>query len=271
MTAPDEDPFAAALAALLAPLARAMVARGVTIGEANEAMKRALLQAAVELDGDGVPDSRISARTGLHRKDVKRLRNTEGASEPRKSANAAAQTISYWATAPDFQGADGQPRMLMRSDLDGKPGFDDLVRRTRVDLAPGTVLNVLLDQGAVEAQKDGTYRLLTYALLPLAGSEAQVAAYQATLSAHLAAATHNLLAPPDASRHFDRVVRYSHLSQTSVDALTLTTNARAQALLEEINLMARDLQDDDAGPPATGKFAFGAFVLPTPPIDGDDS
>ena len=113
-------------------------------------------------------------------------------------------------------------------------------------MAPGTVLAALVETGIVTLQDDGFYRLENSAFLPDAGSDAQVAAYRATLTAHLSAATHNLLAAQDDPRHFDRVVRYSHLSDEAVEELTRAASEKAQSLLEEINAMARELQEKDA-------------------------
>jgi hypothetical protein len=271
MSSDPNDPFCTALSALLGPLAQAMVARGVTIGGAHEAMKRAMVDAVVASDGDAVSDSRISLRTGLHRKDVKRLRGDAPHKDSRKSVSAAALAISYWATSPEFQTEDGSARELPRSGDDTAPGFDNLIRKARIDMAPGTVLQALLDQGVVEESEGGVYRLLTQSFLPQSGSDAQVAAYQATLSSHLQAATQNLLATEGQPRNFDRIVRYSHLSDDSVLRLTREANEKAQALLEEINATAQGMQKHDASGGQRGKFSFGAYVLPTRPKPQDDT
>lgn len=265
MSSDQNDPFSVALAALLSPLAQAMVARGVTIGAAHEAMKRAMLDAAIESDGASVSDSRISLRTGIHRKDVKRLRSDSPDKDSRKSVSAAALAISFWATSPEYQNSDGTARDLTRSGAQDAPGFDDLIRMARIDMAPGTVLKALLDQSAVQEQEEGRYRLMTESFLPQAGSKAQVAAYQATLTSHLMAATQNLLAEQGAPRNFDRIVRYSHLSEASVTELTAQANVKAQAVLGEINALAQDLQKQDAQSGHQGRFSFGAYVLPTLP------
>lgn len=264
MSNPPDDPFETALAALLAPLAQAMVAHGVTIRAANEAMKQAMVTAALATEDDTISDSRISMLTGIHRKDVKRLRAPEPENQEKRSCSAAALVISHWATAPDYQDASGCPRELSRKGDETKPGFDDLVRHTRIDMAPGTVLQTLLGQQIVSLTDEGRYRLLTHAFLPTAGSAEQVAAYQATLSAHLAAATHNLLADEQTPRHFDRAVRYSHLSAESVSQLHATAATQAQALLEAINAEARQLQDQDQDGDHKGRFVLGAYILPDP-------
>jgi hypothetical protein len=276
MSDTPQDPFEKALAALLAPLSRAMMARGVTYGSAAEALKRAMLQAALDQlaaeGGNGrISDSKISLMTGLHRKDVKRLRDDSAQCEVKRTVSAAAMVISYWATAPDYLDNKCCPRRLTRAADDAGPGFDDLVRQARIDMAPGTVLQALIEQGAVAEEAEGVYCLKAHTLLPAGGGAEQVAAYEATLSAHLAAATDNLLAPPEGPRHFDRAVRYSHLSEASVEHLRKMSAAKAQELLEEINAEARKLQEadeatqNDADPKR--RFVLGAYILPAPLAD----
>ena len=262
MSEKTPDLFSEALAELLAPLSRAMVAHGVTIQAVTESMKQALVSAVIDAHGADVSDSRISVMTGLHRKDVRRLRSSVPSGDGRKSANRLALLIGHWATAPDFQGTDDRPRLLSRDSGDDGPGFDALVRRVRLDVAPGTILKALLDQGAVTEDMDGRFALVTQALVPGAGSKELVAAYRATLTAHMTAATQNLLAEDNAARHFDRIVRYSHLSDASVAELDAMAREESQALLERLNARARELQDRDADQGGHGRFAAGAYVLP---------
>ncbi|EEE36043.1 conserved hypothetical protein [Rhodobacteraceae bacterium KLH11] len=263
MSTEAKSPLETALTALLVPLAQAMVAHGVTIGTATEALKLALLTAADQTSDGKLSDSRASLLTGIHRKDVKRLRNLKEDAPAKRNCSAAALVISYWATAPEYQDSDGEPRILGRKGGETGVGFDDLVRRARVDMAPGTVLETLIEQNIVEQGEAGDLRLLSHAFLPSGGGAEQVAAYEATLSAHLTVATQNLLAEPGALRHFDRAVRYSHLSAESVDALNRFSSDRAQVLLQEINALARDMQDGDHGSDHDGRFVIGTYILPS--------
>jgi hypothetical protein len=269
-----ESPFEAALATLFVPLARGMVAQGMTVGTATELLKRALVQAVVDDRGEDISDSRISLLTGLHRKDVRRLRHARSNVRKRRSVNAAAAAIGFWASDKTFQGDNGSPRALSRQGTPSAPGFNELIRLAKIDLPPATVLEALLDQGVVEETDTGTYRLLTASLVPREGSEELVAAFQATLSAHLSAATGNLVAKAGEKRFFDRAVRYSHLSDESVAALEQAARDGAVRLLEEINAVAHDLQQSDSAGGASGRFAFGAYILPTPdkdPNSGEDA
>ncbi|WP_240722629.1 DUF6502 family protein [Poseidonocella sp. HB161398] len=254
MTDAADDPFDRALAALLAPLAEAILARGLPLPAVTEALKSALVAAALRADGETASDSRVSLRTGIHRKDVKRLRTAE-APKP-TSLGAAAMAASHWAVGPGWQDASGAPRVLSRAE------FDAMLRETRADMAPGTVLALLEEQGTVEALEGGGLRLAARALVPKAGTPEQVAAYAATLAPHLAAATHNLTAPPGTPRHYDRALRYSHLSAAALAELEALARARAQAALEDLDSRARALQDREGA--ARGHFVFGAYILPRP-------
>ena len=271
MSAQTTDPFEEVLAQLLEPLARAMVARGVSLQAATLSMKQALLRAAVAAEGEDVSDSRVSLLTGLHRKDVKAMRSASAPKSARRTTNAIAMTASYWATAPEYQGLDGATMALPREGEDGAPGVYDIIRRTRVDMAPGTVLTAMQDHGAVSEGEDGLFELQTQAFLPDSGSAAMIEAYRATIGPHLAAATHNLIASEGEARTFDRVVRYSHLSQESVASLNAMAEDQAQALLERLNAVARDLQEQDADSGARGRFSLGAYVWPVYPETEDDT
>lgn len=264
MSKTSPDPFSETLAALLAPLSQAMVAQGVTLSAATSALKLALLNAALEAEGPDASDSRISVMTGLHRKDVRRLRTKDQPQDTRKSVNRLSLLMSHWATSPDFQDPDGSPRALLRDSAPEGPGFNELVRRVPLDSAPGTILQMMLDHGAVTQDEMERIHLASTAFVPSLGSKAHLAAYRATLLPHLTAATANLLANEGDRRYFDRIVQYSHLSDRSVLQLEQLARQESGNLLEKLSLRAHQLQEADAGKNAQGRFAAGAYIFPTP-------
>src|SRR5512134_3754927 len=74
---PVREPLAVALRRVLHPLVRLMIAGGITFTAAVEMLKRAYVEVADQhfrLTEERQTDSRVSLITGLHRKDVKRLR-----------------------------------------------------------------------------------------------------------------------------------------------------------------------------------------------------
>jgi hypothetical protein len=60
-------------------------------------------------------DSRISLLTGVHRKDVRRLRDEQHADdEPPKTVSLAAEVVARWIGAPEFLDSLGKPKALPR-------------------------------------------------------------------------------------------------------------------------------------------------------------
>lgn len=250
--------FLTTLLRMLRPITRAMIANGVTVGEATETLKHALvLSAAIGSDKDGkrLSDSRVSLKTGLHRKDVRRLRADVPSPPRRPKLNAAALTIGVWSSSKSFTDEKGQPRALER------PEFNELVRSARVDLPPATILTELLSQGlVVEGEKD-KFSLQKKAYVGIDDSADILVAFEKNIVAHLEAATDNLI---DNTGHFERAGHFNQLSEASIAELEEESRAAFQEALERIAAKALLLQDADAlqEEPAQGRFTAGAYVLP---------
>ena len=76
---PEPELAAQAIASVLRPLARLMIDHGLQLHPMVELLKQALVDEAAVAYGladKGSSDTRIALLTGVHRKDVKRLRET---------------------------------------------------------------------------------------------------------------------------------------------------------------------------------------------------
>ncbi|MEM9579011.1 MAG: DUF6502 family protein [Pseudomonadota bacterium] len=255
------------LASILAPLAKILIRNNFLLPPAIETVKRCLVQAAIE-DGAST-DSLISLRTGVHRKDVKRLRMMidEGSNE-NYPIKGLAMVLSVWTNSDRFRDATGDPQRLYRV---GEDGFDALVRASKIDLAPATVLQELTAQNLIAQDEDGGIELISTTFVAQSG-EAALKAFEATIIDHIDVATRNVLSDPGMPRHFDQVVRYSHLSEASVKKLEAEARREARKYLENLNAMAHRLQseDDASGELSGGRFVAGAFVAPYVEADEDD-
>ena len=71
------------LVRILAPVARLMIAKGVTFQMASEVLKRAYVRAANEhfVEEDGASGTKLSLLTGLNRKEIRRLTSDEPENE----------------------------------------------------------------------------------------------------------------------------------------------------------------------------------------------
>lgn len=245
--------FQTALLRIMRPLARLMIAHGVTITSASELMKRALIAASERDVGPGATDSRVSLVTGLHRKDVKRLRTDPLPIARRSTTNACALLIAEWSHGADHIDPDGQPQAKTRAQ------FDELVRALRLDLPPATLLDALRDQGAIT--EDGhRISLVSDIYLASPDTEASLIAFEKNLAAHLDAATDNLLSPTDIAPHLERAAHFNQLSDASLALLETEARRAVMEMLQALNARALELQKSDDGK-GTGRFSVGAYVL----------
>ena len=147
-------------ARLLRPLVRLFVARGITFPALTNLLRELYVNVAeydFALQGKEQTDSRVSLLTGIHRKEVRRLR---GAGAPVSAVPAAvsrtSRIIARWLADPAFTDRDGRPLALRRSGEEG-PSFEALVAGVTRDLRPRAVLDEWLDRGL--AVLDGEDRI----------------------------------------------------------------------------------------------------------------
>ena len=153
-------PLISALRRLLRPLARLLIAKGVGLAALTELLKEAYVDVALNefpVDGKKQTDSRVSVLTGVHRKDVKRLRErpTEKMAAPR-SIGLGAQIVSRWLGSKATTDKKGQPLPLPRkADSPAAPSFDSLVSGISKDVRPRALLDEWLRLGVAQIDDDG--------------------------------------------------------------------------------------------------------------------
>lgn len=142
------------LKGLLRPAVAFAARQSFRIQDLTELLKEVALEVA-ETDiirkGQEPNVSRLSAATGLHRRDVTRLWRDEA--PPKEGLDVISRILGQWQADPHFTAKNGKPRPLT---LEGKKGsFADLVHSISSDLNPYTVLNELERSGAVERRDSG--------------------------------------------------------------------------------------------------------------------
>lgn len=272
-TPPFTRAMTRAVAHLLRPLARALLARGVTLAAVIEHLKAAYVEAAegeLARNGEKRTDSRISVMTGVHRKDVRRLRaGIDAAYQAPGGTGLAVQVVARWLATQPFAQAPGKPAPLDRS---GPGGFEDLVASVSTDVRGSVVLEDLERLGLVEPDADGRLCLTAAAFTPPAGSDGQAWYFGRNLHDHLAAAAHNISG--DGPPLMERAVHYSQLSPQSLATLQAEARKRGEALLLDMNALALSLkqadsekQADSGASDATGRMALGVYYFETPEDD----
>lgn len=225
------------------------------------------------VSGKPQTDSRITLLTGVHRKDVKRLRGrTRGVAPAPRAASLGAQVIGRWLAEPDYREADGAPRPLPRLAAGGDdgPSFESLVRSVNTDIRPRVVLDEWLRLGLVRVDERDRVCLDVQAFIPAEGSEEMAYFFGRNVHDHLAAAVHNMLGEEPSL--LERSVNYTRLTPAAAAELRELGRRRGVALLQEMNARALELQRRDAGlPDATQRVNLGIFlyVEDQPPTEDD--
>ena len=144
-----------ALRRLLRPLVKLLTAQGLTYPMLADLLKQIYVDVAVRefALGEAAPtDSRVSLLTGVHRKDVKRLRGAPVTDEAMPAAVAlGAQLAAAWTTRRELRDRNGRPRPLPRlASQGGGRSFEALVASISKDIRARPLLDEWLRVGAVE-------------------------------------------------------------------------------------------------------------------------
>lgn len=257
-----------ALHRLLRPLVRLLITKDITFPSLSRMLKEVYVDVALDHFADGgkpLTDSRISLLTGVHRKDIKVLRERRGrpgAAPAVLSRNA--HLIALWTGAPDYLDDRGRPRPLPRHSTGGSPvSFETLVESVSTDIRPRSVLDEWLRQGLANLGEDGMVYLNTSAFVP-SEEFADIAYYFGrNLRDHIAASSHNLLegSPP----MLERAVYYEDLAPASVEELQTLSRDLGSELLVTVNKRAFELAERDKGQAgANRRITFGVYFFTAP-------
>lgn len=247
-----------AVAKILRPVIRLLIARGVRYGELSDWLKAAYLWTAeryFRLDGKRLTDSRLHLLTGLQRRDIARLRAADAPAE-NMSAGPLPRVVALW-LARHGDGAGGTTPLPRQGP---RPSFEALVAEVSRDMHPRTMLDELLRLELVQVEGDAVH-LTGEAFVP-AGDEAAMLGYLgANLADHAAASVENILAAPKTGPHLERAVHYNRLTPEAVDELERLSRMLLIEALSKVNARAAALQRRDRSKTgADGRFRAGAYV-----------
>lgn len=254
----------AALQRVMRPMVRLMLRKGITYTFFADMLKGIFVDIAdreFKLAGKEQSDSRISLLTGVHRKDVRRLRhqapNAENDLPP--AISLGAQLVSAWLDNPALRAEDGTPRPLARlASAGGEHSFESLVASVSKDIRARVVLDEWLRIGIATLDEDDRVHLCVNAFVPRDGFDEKAAYFAHNVHDHACAAVHNLTSegPP----FFERSVHYDALSPASIAQLRARTSARGMDLLLELNHAAGEFEKSDAlGSEARQRITVGIY------------
>jgi hypothetical protein len=281
--APQEDPFverrSVALVATaqraLWPLVKLLLHRGVGFQAFAEALKGVYIRVAegeFALEGRPGTDSRISILTGIHRRDVKRLRderrvrNRSGNAPPaneetvtKAEISLSSRVIAIWTGLPDYLDADGKPKALHRLARVGeRQSFESLVRKVSKDIRPRALLDEWVRRGAVTLDDQDRVHLNLDVFMSHKDLDEKAFYFGQNIHDHLAAIAHNITGqePP----FLERCVYYGKLTPASIAELAELAREEGMKALQAVNRRAIELKARDAGDPdAVHRMNLGLY------------
>lgn len=269
------------MARVLEPLAQLLIAHGVQLPSIVEQVKQTLVDAASDfaVDGRSNTDTRIALLTGVHRKDVRRMRSqsTERNRAPAvPTLSAASYVVARWISEPRYLNADNTARRLARTPrhaLAGEPVFSDLVAEVTRDVGARAVLDELQRLGVVVIESDAHVVLRSIAFVPQAGMQESFEFLGANVADHLATAVRNLGAGGPSGPWLEQSAFSQGLSAAQAQELHAAARRLWSGVLQEFlqkATVAEARSQAVAGPKKRVRFGvyFHEAALPQAAADG---
>jgi hypothetical protein len=267
---------------VLLPRATLAVERGVPYAQLDELLRGAFVQAARTAHPSVSAQrgaSRISAATGLTRREVTRLLQPTVAAEPSRGSPAT-QVFSRWLTDPALRSPDGTARALprqglsvrsdsptqpMRSDSQtGSVSFESLAQSVTKDVHPRTLLEELRRLGLARIDyATDTVQLLRETFVPSDDEARMFGFLGSNVGDHLRGAVANVLA--QGPRNVEQAVFAHGLSTESIAELRPLVSQQWQAVARSLVPAVQQFIDADvaAGRQADQRVRVGLYMYAT--------
>lgn len=229
---------ATAIRRVLKPIVKLMLSHNITYTLVTDILKSLYIEVAdkeFELDGKKQTDSRVSLISGVHRKDVRRLRSEIPSVEEVIPANISlgAQVIAIWNANPLYLNEDGMPKPLPRFASDAADSFESLVRNVSTDIHPRAVLDEWLRLGICKIDEENRVHLTTDAFVPQEGFDEKMFYLGHNLHDHAKAAVSNVLGQQPI--FLERCVHYDGLSPADIEEIALLVTKHGMKAIREVN------------------------------------
>ena len=247
---------------LCKPLIRLLIEKGITFPQFRELMKELYVEVADEqfsLDDKKPSDSRIFVLTGIHRKDIKRIRqqNEDENQQITSSASLSGEIVARWSSMPEYLDDKGKPSALLKSGKGNEAGFDQLVSSVNKDVRPRVILEEWLRLNIVRLKDD--YVVLNKSAFVTNKEFKEMAYYLGhNVHDHMASCVNNILEENEPM--LERSVYYASLTENSVNKLKAIASKKGDDLLQHLNKQAIKLYDADKHKDdATHRMRLGVY------------
>jgi hypothetical protein len=248
---------------MLKPLARLLIAQGVTHAEFAETAKEVYVETALRhFESEGrVNKSRVAILTGLTRKEVKNVidRTIEAGVQP-KTYSRPERVLTGWYSDPKYQGPYGIPLELpYETSADGEPSFVGLVRQYSGDMAPRQMLNQLIEAGSV-LEVEGRYKAVRRIFKHSTLSPSLIKRLGEVGYRVFSTAAKNIDKQMEGSGYFDRMVFADDgCTDEQIDKFDEYIKPRGQEFLEEIDVWFSSRKEENT--PGSARKETGLYMV----------
>lgn len=265
----DKAMIEAALGNLLEPIVAMLLRNGVTYQEFTSFSKNtfvAVAQRDFGVRGRPTNSSRISAMTGIDRREVKRIKDLlleDGGTvgKVRDSQDRLSRVVRGWYEDRDFL-ADGKPKVLTQDE--GDDSFRELAKRHGGGLPHKAVLKELVNAGNVIIHKDESVEVIKPYYSP-PGSNPEALLRAGTVINELAGTLlHNLYIAPNKKREtprFERRASSNDMDVNDIEAFKAFLNEEGQAFLERVAVWINDHQIETDDPAQKVRLGVGIYGI----------
>ena len=260
---------------VLRPLVRLLLHHGVNYKVLAAALKRLFLEEAereLARRGMAATDSALTLLSGVHRRDVRTLRQEAqesaapartqrgaAAPAPEPPQSLAAEVVGRWMHQRRWLDKQGHPRLLPRGG--GEAGsFDALVHSVSRDVRPRAVLDELVRLGVAEEVEDGVC-LLAEGFAPKRGLDEMASLFAANVHDHAAAAVANLRGE---ANFLEQAVFVDEITEDSARHLQQVGVAAWKVAMRKVMGQAQTRFDADSTRPIaerTQRARFGVYFF----------
>jgi hypothetical protein len=268
--------IASAIKRVLKPIVKLMLANNLTYTFAIDVIKGLFVEVADKdfaIPNKQQTDSRISLISGVHRKDVRRLRDHQPDVDEVMPDNISlgSQVIAQWNANPKYLNEIGLPKPLPRFAADNpEESFEGLVRTLTTDIHPRAVLDEWLRLGIATVDDDSFVHLTSDMFIPQEGFEEKAFYFGHNLHDHAQAAVSNVIGQQPS--FFERCVHYDELSQSSIDVISEFAKKHSMKVLRGVNKVA-DVSafDDKANVEAKMRMTYGVYFYAEPMQEAEET
>ena len=237
------------------PLVKICIREEIQLNNLIDVLKQLYVDVSIKetLSDKKITDSRISLITGVHRKDVKKIRAKKSKFDVTQTVNPLKSSIiSMWIGDNRFSKNDGTPKALKKNGLNS---FETLTNLLTKDIPSKTILDEFKDRHIVFLNKeDNSISLNLDAMVSNNEPEINFDFLGDNVGDHINSINNNIYNKNN--KLIEKAVFFKNISISSIDRIENKSKKMTSKLLSDINRLAHELPEKDEN---VSRFRLGVY------------